>query len=129
MKQSVVISTYNQPEWLHKVLHGYLYQTFRDFELLVADDGSDGRTRAVIEAFRQIADFPVHHLWQEDDGFQKTRILNKAITAGSVRGNMGCLHLELLQRRMLPPASGCAGLPHRLQNRVASCHSTSDARG
>lgn len=81
MQQSVVISTYNQPDWLHKALHGYLYQTFRDFELLVADDGSDARTRAVVEAFRQIADFPVEHVWQEDDGFQKTRILNKAITA------------------------------------------------
>jgi glycosyltransferase involved in cell wall biosynthesis len=79
VRQSVIISTYNQPEWLHKVLHGYLYQTFRDFELLIADDGSDKRTREVIENFRQAANFPIKHVWQEDDGFQKTRILNKAI--------------------------------------------------
>jgi glycosyltransferase involved in cell wall biosynthesis len=81
VKQSVIISTYNQPEWLAKVLHGYLYQTFADFEILIADDGSDTRTSKVIEIFRQIAKFPIKHVWQEDDGFQKTKILNKAITA------------------------------------------------
>jgi GT2 family glycosyltransferase len=48
MKISVIVSTYNQPEWLRKVLHGYLSQTFCDFELLIADDGSDDRTVAVI---------------------------------------------------------------------------------
>ncbi len=84
MKQSVIISTYNQPAWLEKALHGYLFQTFKDFELLVADDGSDERTREVIEAFRQAADFPVQHIWHPDDGFQKCKILNKAtIAAGS----------------------------------------------
>jgi len=79
MKQSVILSTYNQPEWLEKALHGYLYQTFTDFELLVADDGSDARTKAVIETFAQSAQFPVRHIWHADEGFQKTRILNKAI--------------------------------------------------
>ena len=81
MKLSVIVSTYNQPAWLEKVLHGYLYQTFRDFELLIADDGSDQRTNEVIKNFRPISNFPIRHIWQEDDGFQKTRILNKAIVA------------------------------------------------
>jgi glycosyltransferase involved in cell wall biosynthesis len=68
-------------EWLAKALHGYLYQTFADFELLIADDGSDQRTEETIADFRKYADFPIKHVWQADDGFQKTRILNKAITA------------------------------------------------
>ena len=79
MKQSVILSTYNQAVWLEKALHGYLYQTFTDFELLIADDGSDARTKAVIETFSRSAHFPVHHIWHADEGFQKTRILNKAI--------------------------------------------------
>ena len=37
---SVIISTYNQPEWLKKVLFGYENQSFRDFEIVIADDGS-----------------------------------------------------------------------------------------
>lgn len=80
MSPSVIVSTYNQPDWLNKALHGYLYQTLKDFELLIADDGSDERTRDMIRNFQQIADFPIHHVWQPDDGFQKTRVLNKAIT-------------------------------------------------
>ncbi len=37
---SVVIATYNQPEALKRVLPGYERQTFRSFEVLLADDGS-----------------------------------------------------------------------------------------
>ena len=83
MQQSVIISTYNQPTWLAKVLCGYLEQTFKDFELLIADDGSDSRTAEVIANFQQIADFPVKHIWHPDEGFQKCAILNKATLAAS----------------------------------------------
>lgn len=79
MSQSVIVSTYNQPEWLHKVLHGYLYQSFTDFEMIIADDGSDERTRKVIEDFRPLADFPIRHLWHEDQGYRRQTILNAAL--------------------------------------------------
>ncbi|MBC8126173.1 MAG: glycosyltransferase family 2 protein [Gloeobacteraceae cyanobacterium ES-bin-144] len=79
MKQSVIISTYNQPDWLNKVLHGYLYQTFRGFEVLIADDGSDQRTNEVIENFRQISNFPIRHVWHADEGYRRQTILNIAL--------------------------------------------------
>lgn len=77
--QSVIVSTYNQPEWLRKTLHGYLFQTFTNFEILVADDGSDERTREVIENFKKVAPFPVHHLWHADEGYRRQTILNVAL--------------------------------------------------
>ncbi|MFM8348291.1 MAG: glycosyltransferase family 2 protein [Bacteroidota bacterium] len=80
MRVSVIISTYNHPEWLEKVLHGFRFQTWRDFELVIADDGSGPETRSVIDRFRSESGIHVIHSWQEDDGFQKSRILNKAIT-------------------------------------------------
>lgn len=83
MNPSVIISTYNQPAWLEKVLCGYLYQTFKNFELVIADDGSDDRTRAMIEGFSKRAEFPINHVWHEDQGFQKSRILNLATLAAS----------------------------------------------
>ncbi len=46
---SVIISTYNSPEWLTKVLYGYNTQTYRNFEVIIADDGSDERTRKCLE--------------------------------------------------------------------------------
>ena len=76
MKISVVMSTYNQPEWLAKALCGYLYQSFQDFEILIADDGSDERTVKVIEDFRQAAFFPVRHVWHADEGYRRQTILN-----------------------------------------------------
>jgi glycosyltransferase involved in cell wall biosynthesis len=79
MKQSVIISTYNQPEWLNKVLHGYLYQTFTDFEILIADDGSDERTRTVIGDFKKLAGFAINHVWHPDEGYRRQSILNVAL--------------------------------------------------
>ena len=79
MRLSVIITTYNSEEWLRKVLIGYSVQTEDDFEILIADDGSDDRTKAVIDLFKGQFKFPIQHVWQQDKGFQKCKILNKAI--------------------------------------------------
>ncbi|WP_431122446.1 glycosyltransferase family 2 protein [Flagellimonas flava] len=78
---SVIISTYNKPDWLEKVLWGFHCQTYKDFEVVIADDGSTEETKNRIESLRNELSYPVKHVWQEDDGFQKCRILNKAIVA------------------------------------------------
>lgn len=83
MRISVVITTYNQPAWLELVLLGYSVQVFRDFEVLVADDGSDERTRNVIEGMRPRLGAALHHVWHEDRGFRKCTILNRAIEASN----------------------------------------------
>jgi glycosyltransferase involved in cell wall biosynthesis len=80
---SVIISTYNKPEWLRLVLHSYEVQTAKGFEIIVADDGSDERTKAVIDDFSSKSDINVIHVWHKDEGFQKTKILNKAIVAAN----------------------------------------------
>lgn len=78
---SVIVSTYNQPDWLELCLLGYACQDRLDFELILADDGSTVAIRERIEALRQELPFSLQHVWQEDRGFRKTRILNKAIHA------------------------------------------------
>ncbi len=78
---SIIVSTYNSVAWLEKVLIGFHTQLFRDFELVIADDGSGPDTRALIDRMREEVFYPITHVWQEDDGFQKSRILNKAIEA------------------------------------------------
>ena len=79
MKLSVIITTYNSEEWLQKVLVGYSVQTEPNFEVVIADDGSTEKTNAIIESFQSQFKFPIVHVWQEDNGFQKCKILNKAI--------------------------------------------------
>jgi glycosyltransferase involved in cell wall biosynthesis len=81
MDLSVILSTYNAPAWLEKVLWGFAAQTFQRFELVIADDGSGPETRELLDRYR--GEFPdrLLHVWHEDRGFQKSEILNKAIVA------------------------------------------------
>lgn len=79
MKITVIASTYNAEEWLEKVLLGYRCQTWRDFELIVADDGSRASTRALVERFAADYPVPLRHVWHEDDGYRRQEILNAAI--------------------------------------------------
>ncbi|GGI57128.1 glycosyltransferase family 2 protein [Winogradskyella haliclonae] len=85
LKASVIISTYNQPKWLKLVLYSYHLQSVKCFEIIIADDGSDENTKTVVEDFKSKTDLKVVHVWQEDDGFRKTEILNKAILASDSR--------------------------------------------
>jgi glycosyltransferase involved in cell wall biosynthesis len=78
---SVIISTYNSEAWLEKVLWSYSAQTFKDFEVVIADDGSKQATFDLIEKMKIEVDYPLIHIWHEDNGFQKSQILNKAILA------------------------------------------------
>lgn len=76
---SVIVSTYNKPAALEKVLHGFAFQSQRDFELVIADDGSRAETAELIGRVRAAAGMDIVHVWHEDRGFRKTEILNRAI--------------------------------------------------
>lgn len=77
----VIISTYNNPTWLEKVLWGFSHQSYSNFELIIADDGSGEDTRSLIQRFQKESILNIKHIWHEDDGFQKSKILNKALTS------------------------------------------------
>ena len=77
IKTGVVISTYNNPEWLEKTLWGYMAQERKADEIVIADDGSREDTRRLIERYKEF--LPIKHVWHEDDGFRKTKILNEAL--------------------------------------------------
>lgn len=78
-KISVIISTYNQPGWLEKVLWGYENQTAASFEIVIADDGSKEETSNLIKKIQDAGTLQLQHVWHPDNGFQKSEILNKAI--------------------------------------------------
>jgi len=81
LKASIIISTYNQPIWLQKVLWSYEQQSEKNFEIIISDDGSNQETKQIIDAFTKSSNLKIKHIWQEDNGFRKTKILNKAIVA------------------------------------------------
>ncbi|MDV7139638.1 glycosyltransferase family 2 protein [Maribacter sp. TH_r10] len=80
-KISIIISTYNSEDWLQKVLWGFDCQSFKDFEVVIADDGSGPKTKELLAKMSEEVFYPIVHVWQEDEGFQKSRILNKAVVA------------------------------------------------
>lgn len=79
MKISVIVSTYNAERWLENVLIGYSCQTYKDFELIIADDGSRPSTKELIDRYTADYPVPVRHLWHEDKGYRRQEILNIAI--------------------------------------------------
>ncbi|MEQ6886311.1 glycosyltransferase family 2 protein [Salicola sp. Rm-C-2C1-2] len=83
MQLSVIITTYNSPVWLEKVLWGYTQQSHHDFEIIIGDDGSGQETQACIDRFRNETNLDIKHLWQEDNGFRKCHILNQCILEAS----------------------------------------------
>jgi glycosyltransferase involved in cell wall biosynthesis len=50
-KVSVIVPTYNRASWLEETLRSVVSQTFKDFELIVVDDGSIDNTSQIMQSF------------------------------------------------------------------------------
>jgi glycosyltransferase involved in cell wall biosynthesis len=80
---SLVVATYNREDALAAVLRSLSRQTDRDFELLVADDGSGTATARVITEWSARLPVPLKHVWHPDRGFRLAEIRNRAIRASA----------------------------------------------
>ncbi|HEY5499501.1 MAG TPA: glycosyltransferase [Bacteroidales bacterium] len=78
---SLIISFYNKIDQLRFVLTALERQTYTNFEVLIADDGSKPEVVKEITELKSNYSFPIKHIWHEDKGWQKNRILNKAVVA------------------------------------------------
>jgi glycosyltransferase involved in cell wall biosynthesis len=78
---SVIVTTYNRADALEAVLAALARQTDRQFEVVMADDGSGPATSAVIDRWRSRIGAPLSHVWQVDRGFRAAEIRNRAILA------------------------------------------------
>ena len=76
---SLIISAYNNADWLQRCLWGYAHQDRTDFEVIVTDDGSGPAVAALVERMAGELPFPLRHVWHEDAGFRKCTILNRGI--------------------------------------------------
>lgn len=78
-RAAIIISTYNWPEALGLVLQSALAQRERDFEIIVADDGSRPETAAMVEQVLRPGPLPWVHARQEDTGFRQSRVRNLGV--------------------------------------------------
>jgi len=78
---SVIVTTWNREDALDAVLRSLAVQTDRDFEVVVADDGSGEATAKLIANWVPKLGRPLKHVWQEHQGFRAAEIRNRAILA------------------------------------------------
>lgn len=78
---SVIISIYNNVDRLELVLCSLELQSFKNFEVILSDDGSSPDSVSRIKSLIDSCPFSVKHVWHADDGWNKNRILNKSIVA------------------------------------------------
>ncbi len=48
---SVIIPTYNRPDLVKKAIQSVLAQTYKDFEIIVVDDGVEKRAEEAVKSF------------------------------------------------------------------------------
>jgi GT2 family glycosyltransferase len=81
MKASLIISIYKNISDLKVVLDALEYQTERDFEIIISEDGNDKEVAKFVQEYQ--SSFPVIHLSQPDEGWRKNQALNRAILASN----------------------------------------------
>jgi glycosyltransferase involved in cell wall biosynthesis len=65
------------------VLQGLNAQTYTNFDVIIADDGSRTDTRERLDIIKGYVSYPIVHVWHEDDGFRAGAIRNKAVAKAS----------------------------------------------
>lgn len=79
MHLSVVVTTYNRPDALERVLLAFERQGDARFEVIVADDGSTRDTAEMLQRVGPTLRYPLHHVWHEDRGFRAAASRNAAV--------------------------------------------------
>ena len=69
---SVIVPVYKVEPYLHRCVDSILSQTFRDFELILVDDGSPDRCGEICEEYASIHPF-IHVIHQENGGLSAAR--------------------------------------------------------
>jgi glycosyltransferase involved in cell wall biosynthesis len=88
---SVIVVTYNREDALEIVLRALSRQTDRNFEVVIADDGSDSATADVVNAWMGRVGTHLIHVWHPHLGFRAAAIRNRGILAS--RGRY-CIFLD-----------------------------------
>lgn len=136
MTVALVVTTYNAPLDLKCTFRSVARQTVMPDEIIIADDGSREPTREMVESFRPLFGDRLRHVWQPDDGFQLSRIRNRAIAAAKsdyiimIDGDMILDHRFIAEHiRNARPGCYVAGLRSMLDPKVSERLRSNEFRG
>ena len=74
---SIIIPCFNAQESIEKTLLCVLHQTYKEYELIIVDDGSSDKTREIIEQLLQDKNVRYTYIYQDNSGPSAAR--NKGI--------------------------------------------------
>lgn len=80
MRVSLIIAVYKDIEALSIIVDALRHQTYKNFEVVVAEDNDSDEMKSYISS---IKDLDIKHVFQEDLGVRKTRSQNNGILASS----------------------------------------------
>jgi glycosyltransferase involved in cell wall biosynthesis len=80
---SVIVTTYNREDALDASLRALAHQSDRNFEIIIADDGSPPDTAHVVESWKARLPLPLRHVRHEHLGFRGGEIRNRGIRASA----------------------------------------------
>ena len=75
---SIITSTYNRPKRLHRAIESVINQSYKDWELIIVDDGSKTDTKAVVDGFD---DERIRLILRKENFGNDTRPKNEGILA------------------------------------------------
>ena len=127
---TVIVSVFDNTEALERTLWGYAAQDCKEFRIILADDGSSKESVEHVRSVIDDLDLNVAHIWHENKGFRKARILNKAIKCAETehllfvdadvipRSDFVSNHLRLLRPNYFISGGSHLNLPPELQAQI-----------
>lgn len=103
MKLSIIIPVYNVRQWLEETVSSVLGQTFRDFELILVDDGASDGSAELCDAFA-LMDSRVRVLHQQNAGVSAARNAGLDAATGEYIGwvdSDDIVEADMFQRMLL----------------------------
>ena len=80
MKVSIIVAVYKDVEALRLIVKALQTQTYKNFELIVAEDGASKEMKEFVASVKGL---DIKHTTQEDRGVRKARSQNNAVLASS----------------------------------------------
>lgn len=81
-KVSVVITCYNYGQYIKEAIDSVLAQTWKDYEIIVIDDGSSDNTRLIISQYCNNEN--IHYIYQDNLGASSARNRGLAESKGNI---------------------------------------------
>ncbi len=76
---SIIVSVYKNLDFLELVLMSLERQKYKEFEVIIAEDANENSMKEFIKNYSMNSKLKITLVSQEDIGFRKNKILNKAI--------------------------------------------------